>query len=298
MTDYFHEAPRAYLRARPVRVAYLLADCEHVHLMLDGIFARSFGHWGGRYSLICPCDEGYPKASYIPWLREFDPDIIYSLIDVGEDKLHRLREDFGPAYLVRHRDTINPNPTSDDFSVALPLRLLASISTTLQYARAFPASAPQAIRIVDYLPGQPSDRFIDDNFGSFYKSYGQWPIPPNLADVVRSLAVASDSLLQQSRLASHFGGETVPNAAALLRFMAENRASFGLAQIAADATPRVEIRGNYPSAFTLVVGDSPASSPPTASLTGRSHPQAASAASLRRRPGRQTCSSSCRRSPR
>jgi hypothetical protein len=255
MTDQFQEPPRAIIRARPVRVAYLLTDCEHAHLMLDGIIARSLGLWGGRYSLICPCNEGYPRASYLPWLREFDPDIIYSFIDLAEDNLRRIREDFGPAYFIRHREVIEGEPTSEDFSVGLPMRPLASLSTTLQYARAFPVSAPQPIRVVDYLPGQPNDRFIDDNFGSFYHTYGLWPIPPNLMDAVKPLAIASKGILSASGLASRYEGDTVPSAAALLRFMAENRNTFGLAQLAADATPRIEIRENYTSAFTLLVGD-------------------------------------------
>jgi hypothetical protein len=250
MTDQPQEPPRAFIRARPVRVAYLIVECERAHLMLDGIIARSVGHWGGRYSLICPCDEGYPKASYLPWLREFDPDVIYSFVDLTEANLRRLHEDFGPAHLVRHPDVINPNPTSDDYSVNLPIRLLASLSTTLQYARAFPASAPQPVVIVDYLPGQPSDQFIDDNFGTFHRSYGMWPIPPNLADVVKSVALASEKILSAPRLASRFEGSTVPNAAALLRFMAENRNTFGLAQMAADATPRIEILEDLARAFT------------------------------------------------
>jgi hypothetical protein len=121
MADQSQEQPRAFIRARPIRVAYLLADCEHAHLMLDGIIARSLGDWGGRYSLVCPCDDGYPRASYLPWLREFDPDIIYSFLDLTNENLHRIREAFGPAYLIRHRQEIKGEPTFEDFRVALPI---------------------------------------------------------------------------------------------------------------------------------------------------------------------------------
>jgi hypothetical protein len=76
MEDLSQEPPRAFIRARPIRVAYLLEETQHSHLMLDGIFAESLAHWGGRYSLICPCHEGYPHGNYLPWLRVFDPDII------------------------------------------------------------------------------------------------------------------------------------------------------------------------------------------------------------------------------
>jgi hypothetical protein len=158
MTDQAQEPARAYIRPRPIRVAYLLADDEHAHVKLDGAFASSYAHWGGRFSLICPCENGYPRESYMPWLRVFDPDVIYSFIDLSDDNLRRIRESFGPAYLVRHGENLKGAPTSHDFRVTLPITPLVSLSTTPQYARAFPASAPQPVRVVDYLPGQPNDR--------------------------------------------------------------------------------------------------------------------------------------------
>jgi hypothetical protein len=255
MTDQAQEPARAYIRSRPIRVAYLLADEEHAHLKLDGIFAASLAHWGGRYSLICPCENGHPRESYVPWLKVFDPDIIYSFIDLSDENLRRIRETVGPAYLVRHQEDFEGAPTGRDFRVALPIMPLASLSTTLQYARAFAASAPQPMRVVDYLPGQPHDRFIDDNFGTFYGSYRQWPIPPNLADAVKPLAVASEAVLNAPNRGPRYEGETVADATALLHFMADHRNTFGLAQIAADATPRIELRDVYDNAFTLVIGD-------------------------------------------
>src|SRR5674476_523754 len=98
--DQSKETARAYIRPRPIRVAYLLADGDHAHLKLDSIFAASMAAWGGRYSLICPCDNGYPRASYLPWMKAFDPDIIYSFVDLSDDNLKKLWEAFGPAYLV------------------------------------------------------------------------------------------------------------------------------------------------------------------------------------------------------
>jgi len=50
-------------------------------------------------------------------------------------------------------------------------------------------------------------------------------------------------------------GETVPDSAALLRFMAAYRNTYGLAQVAADVAPRIELCDNYDNTLTLVVGD-------------------------------------------
>lgn len=244
-----------FARARPIRVAFLITDGEHAHLALDAIFAEAMSRWGGRYSLICPCNNGAPRQTYSPWLRAFDPDVIYSYIDLTEAALLRLREDLGPAYLVRHSEPLEGISDPHDFRVALPIRSLSSLSTTLQYSKAFPASAPQPVRVVDYLPGQAHDRFIDDNFGTFYGSAGIWPIPINLSDSVTPIAVASQDLLAQPSVFRIRAEETVLNATELLRFMSEHRNVYGLAQFAADSTPRIELRDVGHDAFTLVVGE-------------------------------------------
>jgi rubrerythrin len=256
MAEEGREQARAFIRARPIRVAYLVENNEHSHAILDGIFAAALSHWGGRYSLICPCEDGAPRASYLPWLKAYDPDVIYAFNNLNEDALRRIRESLGPAYLIHHYSNERSEIDAQSFRVELPINPLRSLSTVLQYAQAFPPSAPQPIKLVDYLPGQPNDRFVDDNFGAFYRSYGRWPVPENLADSVLPLTVASEELLKATYRGRRHDGETVPDTPALLRFMATNRNTFGLAQIAADAAPRIETRENFDEAFTLFIGDS------------------------------------------
>ncbi|RTL77540.1 MAG: hypothetical protein EKK36_01980 [Bradyrhizobiaceae bacterium] len=255
MNDSSQEPITGHIRSRPIRVAFFVEDGENIHLKLDAIFAASMAIWGGRYSLIVPCDNGYPRERYLSWLKAFDPDVIYSYIDLSDENLLRVREMFGPAYLVRHLENIKGEATARDFRVELPIRPLSSLSTTLQYSRAFPASAPQPATVVDYNPGQPHDRFIDDNFGSCYGSFGFWPLPKNLADAVVTVSVMSQELLD-TRRGQRPEGVIVNDATALLHYMATHKNSFGLAQIAADAAPRIEVRDNFNNAFTLVIGDS------------------------------------------
>jgi hypothetical protein len=172
MNDLLAEA-RAFARARPIRVAFLIEEGPHAHEMLDATFAESFGRWGGRYSLICPCVDGFPRAAYLPWLRTYDPDIIMSWHDLDDQNLQRLRELVGPAYLMRCGPESPSQEEPTRYRAELPLPALNSLSVTLQYASGFPASAPQPMHVVDCLPGQPADRFIDDNFGTALNSYGR-----------------------------------------------------------------------------------------------------------------------------
>ena len=48
---------KAFLRPRPVRVAFLVNEHEHWRSMFDAIMAYSYGRWGGRFSLLIPLDK-------------------------------------------------------------------------------------------------------------------------------------------------------------------------------------------------------------------------------------------------
>lgn len=247
--------PRGFLRPRPIRVAFLVEDGEHAGVTLDAVFANCHTRWGGRYSLVMPCENGAPRPAWLPWLDVYDPDIIYAYTDLDEATVTKLHERFGPAFLTKHEPYDDGDRNQRHFRPELPLECLTSLSVAPQYARAHPPSAPQPMLIVDYLPGQPHDRFIDDNLGTPLGCFGWWPLPDHLADALRPITLASDELLADQRRASRPTGETVRDTAALLHNMAERRNTFGLAQLAADSAPRIEVRERHREAFSLIVGD-------------------------------------------
>jgi len=69
---------KALVRPRPIRVAFFLEEHMHSHAMMQAIYADCYGRWGGRFSLIIPCENGNVRPSYLPWLVAYDPDVIYS----------------------------------------------------------------------------------------------------------------------------------------------------------------------------------------------------------------------------
>ena len=209
--------------------------------------------WGGRYSLILPCENGVLPADWLPWIEAYDPDIIYSYTDIDEPAISAIHERFGPAYLTNHQFYGDEEQRS--FRPELPLECLTSLSVAPQYARAHRPSAPQPMLLVDYLPGQPSDEFIDDNFGTPFGCFGWWPLPDHLADALRPISVASNELLADHQRSSRPAEDIVPDTATLLRFMAERRNSFGLAQLAAASAPRIEVGDRHREALSLIVGD-------------------------------------------
>ena len=108
--------------------------------------------------------------------------------------------------------------------------------------------------LVDYIPGQPNDRFVDDNLGSYYESFQAWPVPEQLGDAVKPLTLASEVRLKDAYGGAAKAGQTVPDVPSLLRFMAKNRNSYGVAQLAADAAPRLDLRQYHNKSLSLVVG--------------------------------------------
>ena len=70
--------------------------------MLDSVFAECFGRWGGRFSLIVPCEGEEIRPAYLPWLEAFDADIIYSYVDLPELVVKWLRERLGAAFFLKH----------------------------------------------------------------------------------------------------------------------------------------------------------------------------------------------------
>lgn len=247
---------RGTVRARPIRVAYLVEDGENIHDTLDAVFADAMSRWGGRFNLVCPCEAGYLRPAYLPWLKLYDPDIIYSYVDLSADHLKSLHELVGPSDIqsVGHPD--DSFGGKRDFRIAGPRKLtcLSSLSTALPYARAFPPSAPQPIRLVDYLPAHPHDRFIDDNFGSHTASFSSWPLPEQLADAIKPISLASEEVLKKWQGRAH-DGETVSTTADLLSQMAKRRNIYGLAQLSSDGAPRIELRETANDCFNLIVGD-------------------------------------------
>ena len=89
---------KAYFRPRPVRVAYLVEETEHWQTILDAIAATSFAQWGGRFTLIIPCENGGIRPAYLPWLKAYDADVIYSYVDLSDAAIERFTKNSVPPF--------------------------------------------------------------------------------------------------------------------------------------------------------------------------------------------------------
>jgi hypothetical protein len=142
----------AHVRTRPIRVAFLVEHHEDSHPVLDAIFETCFHFWGGRFSLVVPCENGAPRPSFLPWLKSYDPDIIYSYVELSEAEQLRLHENIYPSYLVRHRLLHNADKTEPrSWRPDLPIKPLGIVTLLPLLARRSRFGPPQPLRIATAL---------------------------------------------------------------------------------------------------------------------------------------------------
>ncbi|HVM61503.1 MAG TPA: hypothetical protein VMV72_11625 [Verrucomicrobiae bacterium] len=248
------EPQKAYSCARPIRVAFLVNDHEHSGVMLDAIFANCMGRWGGRFSLIVPTTEAGPKESYLNWLESFDPDIIYSYVDLSSAAIEQVHERFYPSFLVRHElygrtasdvHAYHPKLPIEGLKVTcvIPLATLPSVFNGSRNARFLGAAGR--------LRNTP---FVQDSFGLFTECAGHSYFAP-LNEFGSTLTLVADEDCQPRARCLPQAGDTVADVPALLDF-AGSKNLITMSQLSAIAAPRLEIASrHWGNAFNIIVGD-------------------------------------------
>lgn len=190
----------AYIRPRPIRVAFLVTEGEHAELVLDGIFADCFSRWGGRFSLIVPCVDGSIVPAYWPWLETYDPDIVYSYVSLSREDILEIHERLSPAEYMAKRTRAEPRLDVYGFKPDFRFTPLASLSTIFRqarYGRGSEAGAPVKILDCWHDEKEPS-RFLTDNFGTYLRSFGtsMFPVDATQAASLRTI-VAPERLIDR-----------------------------------------------------------------------------------------------------
>lgn len=247
-------AVKAFIRPRPVRVAYLVEENEHWPAMLDAIFAESFSRWGGRFTLIVPCEMGAIRPAYILWLKAYDPDLIYSFVDLDEAVIEWIHAQFGPAYLHGH-DFFGEKERNDRaYRPRLPIDPLSAFSVLGLMGRGGTITATQPVTLVDTHFATRPPLFVQQNFGCYSQGSGPWPMGGDMSEYVKMLTLVPP---EQANVQPRAQGDVVSTEMALLEALATQRNLMGLAQMSASFTPRLEVNhGNWSRTVNLVVGDS------------------------------------------
>ena len=253
-----HELPasKAYIRPRPVRVAYLVEENERWKTMLDAIVAEAFGQWGGRFSLIVPCETGAIRPAYIPWLETYDPDIIYSYVDLSDAVIERYHEKLGPAFLVRHDFHRREERDLHAYRPHLPVAPLSALSVVAMLTRGDMISAPRPVALVDTQLGTPPSLFLQENFGCYSQSLSPWPIARDMGDYLKPVIFVPQHIQAGRHIMPRAEGEIVSSEKELIDRVASQRDLRGLAQISASFAPRIELGDMiWSRTVNLLVGD-------------------------------------------
>lgn len=155
--------------SRPMKVVFLVPvkETDLSHWVLDAIFHEAYSRWGGARSLIVPFnDEGVLDTSYDHWISVFDPDFVYSYVDLEPDYIQKLNQSSLPIALIRHK-VHEPNRWRDYIPDWSPyIKPVGSISTLTSPYNNYPgwSQVPTPHVYVKQYEDNCKARFLPDNF--------------------------------------------------------------------------------------------------------------------------------------
>jgi len=224
-----------YSQPRPARIAFLV-DVNNCPVELrKAILDFNSGLWGGRFNLIIPIDNGIISQGYWNLINFYDPDIVYSYVNLSEALIKKIDVEISPYHFIVHRviredsykfiPSIRGDFLSVDFSV-LPKGIFN------------PFRGKFSFLICHNHPDWEHYFFFQTNFG-IYNDNRMYQPPSELERLVISENSSLDSFLEQ--IAEKGKGLIYPW------------------QFTASEVPLKQFHNNkyyHRDSFTVVVGDS------------------------------------------
>ncbi len=85
--------------ARPIRAAFLVDTAVVTTGEVDQIVRYASRHWGGRLHGIFPTNRETIAAAWWESLVALDPDVVHSLVPIGDELIRRINREIAPAVL-------------------------------------------------------------------------------------------------------------------------------------------------------------------------------------------------------
>lgn len=246
---------------RPLKIAYLVPfdDAPDSHMNLDAVFFESYTRWAGLYTLVIPTKaEEFLNDGYGDWLKHYDPDFIYSYVDLDAafvDKIDRL---CCPIAFLKH-NVRDGKDRETDWHSFLPrwdhyIQPVSSISTVQSPANypLFPhEERPREPTVFTQYGIEPINRCLADNFGRAF----------SLHNVTHAIPGFFKTLcLVPTDLPAHVvaGTERCFSTLEALRAISDHKATpiARLATLNSPGIPRPESM-NWAFAFRLFIGSTP-----------------------------------------
>lgn len=237
-------------------MAFLVQTGEHQDIILDAIFADCYSRWGGRFSLIIPCENNKILPEYWTWLEAYDPDFVYSYAPLSREDILEIHERLAPSLYFFHKKQTGEQIRVFDYKPDYKIQPLSSLSNIFRLARysSSPTGEGAPVKIIDSWYTEKPTRLITDNLGTYHFSTGTGMYPPDAKQAAELLTIVA-----AERQANRQMGipkdilKTETELAALKEFSTKRATSLSL--LSAQFAPKLDISSNdWSTSFTLVLG--------------------------------------------
>lgn len=244
--------PKVRVTPRPVQVVYVLEKGAGDGLWLDEIFAKCFLRDGGRNTLVVPAVNGEIASKYLSWIREIDPDEIVLAVNDPTAVALAISPFVADVQMTRcERNANGPSfrPCGNCKTSALTsLSWIPYINATASWA------APKPEFILDAHPAWIDDGLVTDNFGTLYKSSGQFPAAERIG--LTSLLLTPKDPPSNHWHSGHHASQEIGDSYDLLQLMSTRHGIVTMSQLANMHSEFDGFDHSWVNSFCLVVGDS------------------------------------------
>jgi hypothetical protein len=246
---------------RPVKIAYLVpfGDEPNTHMILDAVFFESYTRWAGAYTLVIPTlVEGFLEDSYSEWLKHYDPDFVYSYVDLNISFIEKIDYLCCPIAFLKN-STLKSKDRKIDWRTFLPswdhyiypVPSISTVQSPSNYLQLPNVERPREPTVFTQYRMDHPNRFLADNFGTGFHLYNATQA---ISGFFKTLCLTPIDLPENIVV----GSERCFSTLEAFRAISERKANpiSEFAMINSGGMPRFETR-NWTSSFRLFVGNNP-----------------------------------------
>ena len=245
---------------RPIKIAYLVPYDESSvnHMLLDAVFYESYTRWAGAYTLIVPSSsKEFLYPAYDAWLEFFDPDFVYTYIELEKDLIRKIDRLCSPIALLRHEmrkhdsDEIHWRAFIHNWNHYFePVSSMTTIQSPHAQYPFFMRQEPESeITVITQYSDEPEHRLLSDNFGTAFDIHR---VTHGIPGLFRTLCLVPPDL--SDRIVA--GTERCTSITDMFSEISSRRAMpiARFAMVHSEAIPRIE-PNEWAHSFNLFIGD-------------------------------------------
>jgi hypothetical protein len=175
---------------RPIKVAYVVPHDEKSvnHMIVDAVFHESYARWAGAYTLVIPASsKEFLHSEYGAWLEFFDPDFVYTYLELDPSLVETIDRSCSPIAFLRHKEACNPADRGwrafiPDWGLYFQaVSSLTTIPSPYTQPTHFMARELEAeVTVATQYPEGINGRLFSDNFGTAFHSHAVTYAVPGL----------------------------------------------------------------------------------------------------------------------